>query len=30
MTELLIRPDELPSWLPGTLTVRSPEQGWAE
>ena len=28
MTELLIRPDELPSWLPGTLTVRSPEQGW--
>jgi AraC family transcriptional regulator len=28
MAELLIRPDELPSWLPGTLTVRSPEQGW--
>jgi AraC family transcriptional regulator len=28
MTELLIAPDELPAWLPGTLTVRSPEQGW--
>jgi len=28
MTELLIRPDELPFWLPGTLTVRSPERGW--
>ena len=28
MTELLIAPDELPAWLPGTLTVRSPERGW--
>ena len=28
MTELLIAPDELPAWLPGTLTVRSPDQGW--
>ena len=28
MTELLIAPDELPAWVPGTLTVRSPEQGW--
>jgi len=28
MTELLIRPDDLPTWLPGTPTVRSPEQGW--
>jgi AraC family transcriptional regulator len=28
MTELLIRPDDLPAWLPGTPTVRSPEQGW--
>jgi AraC family transcriptional regulator len=28
MTELLIAPDELPVWVPGTLTVRSPEQGW--
>ena len=28
MTDLLVAPDELPAWLPGTLTVRSPEQGW--
>lgn len=28
MTELLIRPDELPAWVPGELTVRSPAQGW--
>ena len=28
MTELLIGPDDLPAWLPGTPTVRSPEQGW--
>jgi AraC family transcriptional regulator len=28
MTDLLIAPDELPAWVPGTLTVRNPEQGW--
>lgn len=24
----LIRPDELPAWVPGQLTVTSPERGW--
>ena len=28
MTEKLIRPDELPQWVPGTLTVATPESGW--
>ena len=28
MTDLLVAPDELPAWLPGVLTVRSPAQGW--
>lgn len=28
MTDLLVAPDELPAWVPGTLTVRNPEQGW--
>jgi AraC family transcriptional regulator len=28
MTGELIRPDQLPIWVPGRLTVRSPETGW--
>jgi AraC family transcriptional regulator len=28
MTDLLVAPDELPAWVPGVLTVRSPAQGW--
>ena len=28
MTEKLIRPDELPQWVPGALTVATPESGW--
>jgi len=28
MTPSLIQPDELPSWVPGRLTVRSPDEGW--
>lgn len=28
MAEDLIAPDELPSWVPGQLTVHSPERGW--
>jgi AraC family transcriptional regulator len=24
----LIRPEQLPTWVPGTLTVRSPDTGW--
>ena len=23
-----IEPDQLPRWVPGSLTVRSPEEGW--
>ena len=23
-----IEPDQLPRWVPGRLTVRSPEEGW--
>jgi AraC family transcriptional regulator len=26
----LIKPEELPTWVPGTLTVRSPQSGWAD
>lgn len=28
MTMSLIVPDEVPIWVPGQLTVRSPEEGW--
>ena len=28
MTMRLIVPDEVPIWVPGQLTVRSPEEGW--
>jgi AraC family transcriptional regulator len=28
MTPSLIQPDELPAWVPGRLTVRSPDEGW--
>lgn len=28
MAQHLIRPEELPTWVPGRLTVHSPEQGW--
>jgi AraC family transcriptional regulator len=28
MAMSLIIPDELPSWVPGQLTVRSPDRGW--
>lgn len=28
MAMSLILPDELPTWVPGRLTVRSPDQGW--
>jgi hypothetical protein len=28
VTEELIRPDELPRWVPGALTVATPESGW--
>jgi AraC family transcriptional regulator len=28
VTEKLIRPDELPQWVPGALTVTTPESGW--
>jgi AraC family transcriptional regulator len=28
VTEKLIRPDELPQWVPGALTVATPESGW--
>lgn len=28
MTEHLIAPDQLPIWVPGQLTVRSPDVGW--
>jgi AraC family transcriptional regulator len=28
VTEKLIRPDELPQWVPGALTVATPESAW--
>jgi AraC family transcriptional regulator len=28
VTERLIRPDELPRWVPGALTVAAPARGW--
>ena len=28
MTSKLIKPDQLPIWVPGRLTVHSPDQGW--
>ncbi len=28
MSASLIGPDQLPSWVPGRLTVRSPDEGW--
>ncbi|WP_448624365.1 helix-turn-helix domain-containing protein [Geodermatophilus sp. URMC 64] len=28
MTQRLIAPDEVPSWVPGQLTVHSPDVGW--
>jgi AraC family transcriptional regulator len=28
MSDKLIVPDELPTWVPGQLTVRSPAEGW--
>ena len=28
MSELIV-PDQLPTWVPGRLTVRSPDEGWA-
>ena len=28
MSSDLITPDELPTWVPGQLTVHSPEAGW--
>jgi AraC family transcriptional regulator len=28
MSTSLIRPDELPDWVPGQLTVRNPDPGW--
>jgi AraC family transcriptional regulator len=28
MASNLIRPDQLPVWVPGRLTVQSPDQGW--
>ena len=28
MAANLIVPDQLPIWVPGHLTVRSPDQGW--
>lgn len=28
MTMSPIAPDEVPIWVPGELTVRSPEEGW--
>lgn len=28
MTAALIVPDQLPTWVPGELTVRSPDDGW--
>ena len=28
MTTSLIQPAELPAWVPGRLTVRSPDEGW--
>lgn len=29
MTTDVITPDQLPNWVPGELTVRSPDSGWA-
>lgn len=28
MTQVLITPDELPAWVPGRLTIASPDDGW--